>query len=225
MGITAVPLIVINLLTFNYTRSNLSPYITSKSSRLILWIIGAKLSLPDKIDYPLKQTVYTFNHNSFLDILILTSLNIPNTRFMLSEKTLNYPTLILAAISIGVFYVPQKKHEKRSEKFFKKMSKRINSNSFSVAASSEGVHDFILGIESFNHEIYKMAVDSTKNMTCLFIKVEGDDTPLDFYFDKPRIKVDIFESFDMDDWTELNLAEKIDSVRNKYILKYEKEDK
>ena len=84
-------------------------YLVAGSSRLVLYLMGIKLIAPPASAFPKDPVFYTFNHNSYLDILILTALGLPNNRFLLSEKTLKFIPLTLSALGIGTLYIPLKK--------------------------------------------------------------------------------------------------------------------
>ena len=71
--------------------------------------MGIKLQTPPISAFPRDQVFYTFNHNSYLDTLIITALGLPNNRFLLSEKTLKILPLTLSALGIGTLYIPLKK--------------------------------------------------------------------------------------------------------------------
>ena len=55
---------------------------------MILKAIGMKLKLPVNIPVKSGKYLYTFNHNSYLDIFALTALGLTDTIFLLSEKTI-----------------------------------------------------------------------------------------------------------------------------------------
>ena len=71
------------------------------ASRFILLIIGCKYVIPSVKEFPKTPVFYTFNHNSNLDIFLLTGIGLTNIRYLLSEKTLVYLPLILSAKAIG----------------------------------------------------------------------------------------------------------------------------
>lgn len=110
MTITGGISLILIFLSFGYLRNFCVRYIIKYSSRFILLITGFKGVFPPMEQFPDYPALYTFNHNSYLDIFLLTGVGLPNLRFLLSEKTLIYVPLVISAKAAGTFYIPQKHH-------------------------------------------------------------------------------------------------------------------
>lgn len=221
MSISGSLALVIRMLTFGRSVNWGSRYIVAPSSRLILRIIGVRFCLPRTKDYPKHQVMYTFNHNSFLDVLILTALAVPNTRFFLSEKTRKILPLTLSALAIGVYYIPVKKDKKRREQFFKRLTKELKDGKGSVFVSSEGVHRFIHGIAKFNLEVYKMAADAKIPIQLVYLHIPKITNSLEGYrFKSGKITVDLLEEFRTDNWLDDSIDIEVDKVRSVFIQEY-----
>ena len=209
------------LISFGKFRNLCVKYIIKPSSRFILWVIGFRGSYPSLEKFPKHQVLYTFNHNAEQDIYLLTALGLQNTRFILSEKTWIYIPLVISALAIGTFYIPQKKHSKRRLKFFKKTTKFLKESNYSIAASSEGVHNHFHGIAPFNRGIYHMALESNIPIVPLFIYVPEENNMTAFKYAKRGIlKIELMEEISTKDWNIDNLDTHINDVRNLFVNRF-----
>jgi len=218
-GLTALLLRIISLGTLtNFNRK----YFIAWSSRFTMWLVGIKLDLPK--ENPIQQGNYfiTFNHNSYLDIFALTALGYTNTVFLLSEKTIKIVPLTLSALSIGIMYIPQKKHAKRRMRFFQDLEKKIIEKKINVAGASEGVHDHHHGIDKFNKGVYHMALISKLNIIPLFIHVPKESNPFNKYkhFKRGTIRIEILNTVHTHQWQIENLDQHVQDMRNIYVKRF-----
>jgi 1-acyl-sn-glycerol-3-phosphate acyltransferase len=205
------------LLPFN--RMYAMPFI----SKLTMSLVGIKLDLSKKIELPNQPVFITFNHNSYLDIFALTALGLNNTRFMLSEKTIKILPVTLVALSIGVTYIPQKKHKKRRLAYFERIEKEIMTKKFNIAGSSEGVHEHKHHIDNFNKGVYHMATVCKLNIIPLFIWVPEASNPFNKYryFKRGTIFIEPMETISTEGWTLQNIDENKEAVRSLFVAKFE----
>jgi len=209
------------IISFGLLRGFCIKYIIKYSSRFILILMGFKSFYPDLAKFPKHQVLYTFNHNAEQDILLLTALGLTNTRFLLSEKTLIYIPIVVSALSIGTRYIPQKKHPKRRERFFRKTTQFLLKTKYSIAASSEGVHDHFHGIASFNSGIYKMALEANLPIVPLYIHVPEGSAMDDFKYAKNgTLGIELLEEISTKDWDIANLDKHINDVRNVFVKRF-----
>lgn len=221
MFITGSLALFLRIITLGKSVNWGSKYIVAPSSKLILRIIGVKYILPHQSEYPTQQVMYTFNHNSYLDVLILTALAIPNTRFFLSEKTQKIIPLMLSALAIGVYYIPVKKDKKRRAKFFEKVTQELKSGKGSVFVSSEGVHQFIHGIAKFNTGVYKMAVEAKLPIQLVYLHIPKETNSLEgYYFKSGTISVKVLNKISTQYWILENITEEIEKVRTIFLDEY-----
>src|SRR4051812_48101076 len=83
IGLSGSLALVVRGLSFGGATDFCRRYIVGGSSRLILRLIGIRLEMPPRSAFRRGPVMYTFNHNSFLDVLLVTSLGLQNTRFFL----------------------------------------------------------------------------------------------------------------------------------------------
>ena len=213
--------LLIVLLSFGYLRNFCNRYIYSYTSRFLLRLVGFGYEIPCIQSFPKHQVLYTINHNSYLDIFILTAIGIPDVRFLLSEKTLKYIPMVIAAKAFGTWYIPQKKHAKRRLKFFIRKTAVLKKTNLSVIASAEGVHDHKHWIAPFNKGIFHMALEAGIPIVPLFIYIPEEANPYGGEYSKTgTITLIILDEIDNSNWKPETIREEIDKVRNVYVAKF-----
>ena len=221
MGIVGIIGLTLVLLSFGTLRNFLVKYLLAPNSRFVLWSSGFKFVYPDQSKFPKHQVMYTFNHNSYHDIFILTGMGIPNLRFVLSEKTWVYIPLIFSALAAGTRYIPQKKQAKRRLKWFKKTTEYLKRTDYSISASSEGVHKQFHGIAPFNRGIYNMALEANLPIVPMFINIPEENNVFQTGHAKNgTVSLEILPEISTKDWTFENLDQHVDSVRKIFVNRF-----
>ena len=209
------------LVSFGYLRNFCVKYIFKYFSRFLLKIVGYSYELPDIKRFPKHQVLYTLNHNSYLDTFLLTSLGLPNTRFILSESTFKYVPMVIAAKAFGTFYIPQKKHAERRLRFFKRITSFLKRTNYSIIASAEGVHNHSHGIMPFNKGIFHMALEAKIPIALLYIHIPEEINPFDGKYSKSgKIHLEILKEIDNSDWKLENIWDEIAKVRKVYVDRF-----
>ncbi len=221
MSVTGIAGLLIRVLSLGSLTNVVRRAIVGRSSRLILWLIGVRLVLPERQALVRRNVMYTFNHNSLLDVLIITALGLDHTRCFLSEKTLKFVPVTISALAIGTLYIPQKKYPKRRRRFFERTTARIVRERFSVLVSSEGVHEFVHGVAPFNHGVYRMALRAGLSIVPLYLHIPRHVNSLEgFRFRGGSVRVEVLPTIDTSAWNEADLAEHVASVRTIFISRF-----
>ena len=222
MTITGSVALALRIISFGLLTNFNRKYTIAYSSKFTMWVVGIKLDLPKHNPLPKNNSFITFNHNSYLDIFALTALGYTNTVFLLSEKTLKIIPVTLSALSIGIKYIPQKKHPKRRLNFFIKLEKWIIKNKINVAATSEGVHNHHHGIDKFNRGVYHMAKLCNLSIIPLFINVPKESNPFNKYkyFKRGTIKIEILDMVSTNHWSIETLDVHVQKMRDIYVKKF-----
>jgi putative phosphoserine phosphatase/1-acylglycerol-3-phosphate O-acyltransferase len=213
--------LLIVLISFGYLRNFCNRYIFSYTSRFMLRLVGYGYELPPLNNFPKHQVLYTINHNSYLDTFILTAVGIPNVRFLLSEKTIKYVPMVIAAKAFGTWYIPQQFHVKRRLDFFIRKTAVLKKTNYSVIASAEGVHEHKHTIAPFNKGIFHMALEAGIPIVPLFIYTPEEANPYTGQYSKTgTIKLIIMDEIDNSNWKLETIRDEIDKVRNIYVAKF-----
>lgn len=213
--------LLVVIFSFGFLRNFCNRYIFSYASRFLLRIVGYSYVLPPIKSFPKRQVLYTINHNSYLDTFILTAVGLPNVRFLLSEKTIKYIPMVIAAKAFGTWYIPQQFHIKRRLNFFIRKTAVLKKTNYSVIASAEGVHNHKHTIAPFNKGIFHMAMEAKMPIVPLFIYVPEEANPYSGQYSKTgTIKLIILDEIDNSKWQLETIREEIDKVRNVYVAKF-----
>ncbi|MFT7611572.1 MAG: 1-acyl-sn-glycerol-3-phosphate acyltransferase [Parvicellaceae bacterium] len=221
MMITGSVGLILVLISFGLLRNFCCKNLINYSSRFILLITGFKAIYPKFELFPKYPVLYVFNHNSFLDIFLLTGMGLGNIRYLLSEKTLIYVPLILSAKTVGTRFIPQKKHKERRLKFLIRTTEFLKTRQLSIAGAAEGVHEHNHGISPFNRGVFHMAFEAQLPIVSLYIHVPIESDPLRGKNAKGgTLKLEILEETETKNWSLENLDDHINDVRNTYVSRF-----
>lgn len=209
------------MVSFGTLRNFLVKYLLAPNSRFVLWASGFKFIYPDLDEFPKYQVMYTFNHNSYHDIFMLTGMGLADLRFVLSEKTWVYIPLVFSALAAGTRYIPQKRHPKRRLAWFKRTTEFLKKTNYAIAASSEGVHKQFHGIAPFNRGIYHMALEAKIPIVPLFINIPEENNVFQTgYAKNGTVSLEILPEVSTADWKYENLDLHIESVRKIFVTRF-----
>ena len=222
MTITGTISMILVLISFGFLRNFCVKYIIKYSSRLILRSIGFKGVFPDASELPDYPVMFTFNHNSFLDIFLLTGIGLTNTRIILSVSTLKYIPLVISAKAVGTFYIPEQEDRERRLKFFKRVTRFLKNSKYSIMASSEGHHRHFHGIAAFNRGVYHMALEANLPIVALYIHIPkiSNVNVSESVAVGGEVRIEYLAEFETKDWELDNLREHIEVVRDTYIQRF-----
>ena len=156
-------------LAINFNRTIAAPIIT----KTMLWMI--KIKVYNNVDQNLNRSnvCYFFNHNSFLDVFIIPTLGLKDTRFIISEAVKKIVPLHLCNLGVNVLYIPDSHKTEERIEFFKSVSKDLKEGKYSVICAPEGRHTFLSGIAPFNNGVFHMAHAAGVPIHTLFFNVPG----------------------------------------------------
>ncbi|MFN8360304.1 MAG: 1-acyl-sn-glycerol-3-phosphate acyltransferase [Candidatus Kapaibacterium sp.] len=220
--VVATVALVLRIVSFglltNFNRKYLIPFLANS----ILKMFGIHLENTVHLPHFHQPHFYTFNHSSFLDGFILMSLRLTDARILLSEVTLKYIPFTIAALSIGVLYIPTKENRSRRLKFFMELEQRIKREKFSMVGSSEGVHKHFHTIAGFNRGVYHTALVCGMPIVALFIYTPIESNPhCDFRpMKKGHVRIELLNIIPTASWTLENLDAHIEDVRRQYVARF-----
>ncbi len=220
MGVMGTLMCLIRFLSFGkavpLNRKVIAPFF----SRLILWLLGVRVTSDLR---PLdEKVIYMFNHNSFLDILIIPLLGLKRTRYIISEGVQSIIPLHLCNIGLDVLYIPTQDDSIRRVEFFKQVTNDLRDNKYSVICAPEGQHTFSYGISTFNKGVFHMATLSKRKIQPLLINVPQNSDPLEsLNMSSCLVHVSSKDLISTLDWTENDLVKNKEMVKEKFISYYE----
>lgn len=201
------------LAQFNY--QFISPFFC----RIVLRMIGCRIQYPKKSEYPKKQVLYIFNHNSYLDIFIIPAMRIPHCRYIISETTQNVLPLYVSNLVNGALFIPRQKERERRVEFFKQTTNLLKETNWSIFTSPEGTHQFKHWIAPFNKGVFEIAMRAGVPLCPIFFNMKKEHNPFESYYFKAGGKTtfDLLPLVETKDWTQENLSEKISQVRQMFV--------
>ena len=208
-------------LSFGLLRNFFVRYVFSYGARLLLVLFGYQYKALPVSSFPKKQVIYVINHNSYLDIFMLSALGLPDTRYVLSEITFKFVYLTITAKAMGTFYIPQKKHGKRRLKFFIRMTEYLKRHPISLIVSAEGVRQYTHGIQPFNKGIFHMAMEAGLPMVPLYLHIPEELNPYKGKMSKTgKIHLEILGEVDTSGWKLESIWDEIHKFRQMYVDRF-----
>jgi 1-acyl-sn-glycerol-3-phosphate acyltransferase len=126
--------------------------------------------------FPETQTIYLSNHPSTLDLFILISLALPNTRFFMSGFLRWILPLGVVSHLIGTFHTPRQKYPERRVRFFQAAERVLRRSGESVYLSPEG-RRYPDGVGRFNKGAFHLATHLGVPIVPLYIYTPQELTP------------------------------------------------
>lgn len=202
----------------NFNRSILIPLL----SKLTLAAMGIRVENRVVLPEMNRPYFFTFNHNSYLDGFVLMGLGLKDLRILMSEKILIFLPVAFVSFSVGLLYIPQKKHKERRMNLFFKTEKRVLEERVSIMGSSEGVHRYGERIAPFNRGVYHMALNCEMPVVALFIYTPVESNPYANFrpFKRGTVIIETLDVIPTKDWKLENLDQHIHEVRNKYVKRF-----
>ena len=209
------------ILSFGLLRNFLNSYFFAPGARFLLILFGYHYDPLPRSIFPQNQVVYVINHNSYLDIFMLSGLGLKNTRYVISEVIFKFPHMVLVSKVLGTRMIPQKKHARRRLAFFIRTTKWLKKRGKSLVVSAEGVREYIHGIQPFNKGIFHMAMEAGLPLVLLYIHIPEQINPYKGKASKSgRIHLEILGEVDNSNWKLENIWDEIAKVRKIYVDRF-----
>ncbi len=142
----------------------------------ILRIWGIRVNVHQTEPFHETQTIYLSNHPSTLDLFVLISLGLPNTRFFMSGFLRWILPLGIISHLIGTFHTPRQKYPERRVRCFQAAERVLRRSGESVYLSPEG-RRCPDGIGRFNKGAFHLATDLGVPIVPLYIHTPLELTP------------------------------------------------
>lgn len=210
-------LLVVGCFTLFRARRLYAEGLVKWMARTGLWCCGVRVNVNRPFDWPTEQTVYISNHKSSLDLFVLTSLGLPNTRYFLSGFLRKIVPLGIVGYVLGVFWTaPQTKPQKRTE-LFQRAERILRRTGESVFLTPEGQQ-----IGLFNKGAFHLATNLAAPIQPIYVDIPVDVDPgpwignEDIDLRPGNVNIYFKPPIDTTGWTLEDLESNRDSIRDLY---------
>lgn len=214
----AVPLALI-LILFSF--GALQSYVIQHFGRIIgqsvFTMAGIKMNIHQGGNAVDHSVIYTINHSSTLDLLVIIGLGLPRVRFVAKYELLYNPVFFILGNITGQVFINRKKSDKAVASI-KKAYNRILKRRLSVLVAPEGSrkHEGIIG--PFKKGAFRMAIDLHYPIVPVYVHGAPELSKGGSLLTKPGIlDVYIHQPIDTSEWSIETIDEHIEFVRNKYL--------
>jgi 1-acyl-sn-glycerol-3-phosphate acyltransferase len=143
---------------------------------LILRIAGVRVMVDGAI-IESRPCVYVSNHLSALDIFIVCSLGLPNTRYFMSVSTLKVIPMTIVGLATRVFYIAEQWEPIKRSKCFQRAERLLRQSGDNVYLTPEGRRNPNLAIQPFNKGAFHLAINLQRPIVALRIDLPPESNP------------------------------------------------
>jgi len=127
--------------------------------------------------FPHKQVMYVFNHPSTLDMFVLLSLGLPDSRYFLSGEVRKIVPVGVIATLMGTFFTPPQTKPAARTECFRNAESVLRHTGASVCLSPEGRRVTNGSIGSFNKGVFHLATNLKLPIVPLYIDIPPEVDP------------------------------------------------
>ena len=188
----------------------------------ILSIWGIRVELHPDQPWPSTQVIYISNHTSTLDLFILLSLGLPNTRHFLFGNLRRVIPIGVIGYLIGVFWTCPQDQPANRVRCFQSAERVLRRTKESVYLSPEGERVTTGLIGHFNKGAFHLATNLRVPLVPLYIQIPRTVDPGKGFNARPgTVHVFIKPSIPTSDWTLETLESNREAVRNMFVALHE----
>jgi 1-acyl-sn-glycerol-3-phosphate acyltransferase len=184
----------------------------------ILQFCGVTLVVHREQPLRQEQRMYVINHTSTLDMFILLSLGLPNTRYFMRGKYRRIIPLGIITSLMGTFFTPSQSQPAARVKCFQNAERVLRRTGDSVCLSPEGTRVTDGKIGRFNKGAFHLATNMKLPIVPLFIDIPPETNPGTGWGVIPgAVHVYILPEILTDEWRLKDLEENKERVRSVYV--------
>ena len=188
----------------------------------ILSIWGIRVELHQDQPWPSTQVIYISNHTSTLDLFILLSLGLPNTRHFLFGNLRRVIPIGVIGYLIGVFWTCHQDQPANRVRCFQSAERVLRRTKESVYVSPEGERVTTGLIGHFNKGAFHLATNLRVPLVPLYVQTPRSVDPGKGFNARPgTVHVFIKSSIPTSDWTLETLESNRVAVRNMFVALHE----
>lgn len=222
LTLVALFMVLVALVTGFQTQRWLREVVARWLGGAILSIWGIRVELHQSEPWPSTQVIYISNHTSTLDLFLLISLGLPNTRFFLFGKVRQVIPLGVIGYLIGVFWTCPQDQPTHRVRCFQSAERVLRRTKESVYLSPEGERVTTGLIGSFNKGAFHLATNLRVPLVPLYIQIPRSVDPGRGLNARPgTVHVFVKPSIATADWTLETLDRNRDAVRGMFVAWHE----
>lgn len=214
----AIPLaLILILFSFGTLQSYVIEHFGRIIGRSVLAAAGIRMhihQIGEKVRIPV---IYTINHSSTLDLLVIIGLGLPRVRFVAKYELQYNPLFFILGNITGQVFINRKKSEKAVANIQKAYNKILR-RKLSVLVAPEGSrkHQGVIG--PFKKGAFRMAIDLNYSIVPIYVHGASELSAGGSLLTRPgTLDVYIHPPVDTTGWSIDTLDEHIEFVRTKYL--------
>jgi len=218
MAFSAAVLLVVAAITLFRARRLYSEVLARWTARMILHLWGVRVVVHQDKPFPRTQTVYISNHTSTLDVVLLTGLGLPSTRFFLSGFLRKLLPLGVISTLMGTFHTPLQTDRPARVRCFQRAERFLRKTGESVYLSPEGQRITTGRIGHFNKGAFHLATNLRVPIVPLYIDVPPEADPgLGYEARAGTVHVYVLSPIRTDHWRLEDLERNKEMVRERFV--------
>lgn len=223
LSLVAMVMFLVACVTGFQTQRWLREVAAGRLSRAILSIWGVRVELHQAEPWPSTQVIYISNHTSTLDLFILMSLGLPNTRYFLFGKVRRwFVPLGVIGYLIGVFWTCPQDQPINRVRCFQSAERVLRRTKESVYLSPEGDRITTGLIGHFNKGAFHLATNLRVPLVPLYIQIPRSVDPGRGLNARPgTVHVFVEPSIPTSGWTLEMLERNREAVRGMFVAWHE----
>jgi 1-acyl-sn-glycerol-3-phosphate acyltransferase len=218
MILSVVVMAIIRVALLSGGRRICAEVITRGVAKAFLWLAGIRVVLHSERPFPEAQTIYTANHSSTLDLFVLLSLGLPNTRYFMKRASWLFPPVGAIGALIGTFFTPPQTMPEARARCFQAAERKLRRTGDSVYLSPEGTRVTSGGIGHFNKGTFHLATSLKAPIVPLFFAIPRSINPGKGVMSVAgTVHVHVLPAIETRGWELSDLERNRDQVREVYV--------
>ena len=218
MTLAVVFMAVVRLVMLSGGRRFCAEVVARGVARAFLWMAGVRVIVHRSGPFPEEQSIYTANHSSTLDLFILISLGLPNTRYFMKRASWIVPPVGATGALIGTFFTPPQTMPAARARCFQAAERKLRQTGDSVYLSPEGTRITTGGIGPFNKGTFHLATNLGAPIIPLFFAIPRSINPGKGARSLPgTVHVHVLPAIPTKEWKLADLERNKERVREVYL--------
>ncbi len=204
-------------LTLGLLRHRLFNVFAPLWARPLLWVGGVRCEVSgwEHVAQPGARIV-TFNHSSFIEVMALSSLNIPRPTFLGKRSFMYIPVMGQAWWLLGGHFI-DRGHRKKAMESIKRLGAELRKHGLSTLVAPEGTRSRSGELQPFKMGAFHMALDTHAPIVPLvFHGAHERLKPDDWMLAPGTIHMALKPSIDTSGWTRDQLRQHADALHADY---------